>query len=692
MAARSRYSEADRRGRNSNQDLTNIGVAGRRTGLRVEGARRGSDGFENESAFFSPTTTVKKANAYNELPSAKSSRSPVKDLGSYEDMELEGSASPVLSARESLELTSLGSAQDVPTTLRRRSQGPISAARRRSKSPTKTNLNSPALRIRNHTRQSPSSAKSVLKSPMRPPPLIGSNIKIARKLDFRRKENDDNDHRDEPVADVERWRQPVNSSASKRRHSSAPPLRRRPIEEPADEEAHVELPVDSPMGDPPDGSEQPASEMVLEQDDNGNYDDEPPGEELDEQFNEYIHDQADAEDGEVEASPLASPCGPVDNLATSRPSPVPIREDDDQEPLEIDFQPRNDIENVDESEEQPLDAGENSRPRSSPSTDEEPGHKEQDGEEQEEETAAQRQRKRRRAGKTKETANKKRVAPRTSLSPSRATRERSTRTASPQREWREPVHHNVQPQDEHDGVRKSSRFKIAPLAFWRGEKLVYGRGSRRKSAGGTLGLAMPEVKEIIHVDLIEGEQIRRKGRPAKSSKPRKRQANGQVKDESESESEYDSDHWEEKIVVEAAVPSYEDQNQLVKTTLAIPGTAYEPRLVLNQGIFFQKTLFEGPHFASGILDIPVGAGKPRKPSRANTLFFFIHIGYVEVTIHDVVFRLRKGGQFFIPRANFYEIKNIGKTDARLFFSQSTDTLANLRMEEERKAAERQDSG
>lgn len=91
MAGHAKYSEADRRGRNSNQDLTNIGVAGRRTGLRVEGTRRGSDGFENESAFFSPTTTVKKAKAYNDLPSAKGRTSPAKDSGSYEDMDLEAS-------------------------------------------------------------------------------------------------------------------------------------------------------------------------------------------------------------------------------------------------------------------------------------------------------------------------------------------------------------------------------------------------------------------------------------------------------------------------------------------------------------------------------------------------------------------------------------------------------------------------
>ena len=85
-----RYSEADRRGRNSTQDVTNIGVAGRRTGLRVEGARRGSDGFENQSAYFSPTTTAKKAK--HGISSPRSVRSATRlASGSLEDMDLEAS-------------------------------------------------------------------------------------------------------------------------------------------------------------------------------------------------------------------------------------------------------------------------------------------------------------------------------------------------------------------------------------------------------------------------------------------------------------------------------------------------------------------------------------------------------------------------------------------------------------------------
>jgi centromere protein C len=277
-------------------------------------------------------------------------------------------------------------------------------------------------------------------------------------------------------------------------------------------------------------------------------------------------------------------------------------------------------------------------------------------------------------------AAKKAPARHKSLSPSRAaSRTRDGRTQSPQREWREPITHADDSDDHENGVRRSTRVKVPPLAYWRGEKMVFGRGSRRKSIGGTLGLALPEVKEIIHVDLVEGEEKKRtravsKGRAEGKKKRRTRQ----IKEES-SASEPDDDEEEEHIIVEANVRSFEEPDELVKKVLAIPQAMYDPRPVVGQGIFFQKTLAEEPHFAAGVLDIPVGEAKPIKPSKQNTMFFFIFQGYVQVKIHDNVFRLCKGGQFTVPRGNFYEIVNVGKKDARLFFSQSTDTLANANM-------------
>lgn len=372
------------------------------------------------------------------------------------------------------------------------------------------------------------------------------------------------------------------------------------------------------------------------------------------------------------------------------------------------------LEQLDEDSDQPLDdyhadeMEEEGRPASPPAEEENGGQEEEEEEEGEPEAAVQspppkraksarqkqggekRQGKEtvraesedvvvsRNRGRARGDEESKRSAPRRALS--RSSRDRVTRTASPQRRWVEPVVVNAAEGDGEEGVangtRKSSRFKIAPLAFWRGEKLVYGRGSRRKSIGGTVGLALPELKEVIHVEPAQVEfkksyGSRRRRPTAAAARVVKTESVSGSDDDSGSESE-----WQETMVVEAPVRKFENPQEFVKKVLAIPSTAYEPREVVGQGIFFQKTLSEEPHFAAGVLDIPTGAGKPMKPSKQNTMFFFIFTGYVEIRIADNLFKLRKGGQFTVPRGNFYEIRNVGQKDARLVFSQCTDTLAN----------------
>ena len=614
--AKPRYSEAERRGRNSNQDVTNIGVAGRRTGLRVEGARRGSDGFENQSAYFSPTTTAKKANNKRIYSSPRSVKSATKNpSGSIEDMELEASESTSSDAA----LTT-GSAADVNAVLRRRSEGPIirrSQLTRRSLSPTKTHLNSPALRVRSAKKAATSPPKSALKSAQRAIDPT-SAVKIARKLDFTRPDFDEEE------------------TPRRTRHSGSALVKPMPASAQASASRKRKL-VDTEPIDQDDSDEMTSprfkarAQTDFEDIQQPTFQADDVNDQLDAPFEDYI------EEPEVTPPPISprkSKKSPKSATKSQNKHIEPEPEQQDEPPMEFD---------------QEMDSQANALPQ-----EEEPPKK-----------------KRGRPKKADKPDTKKaRPTSHASLSPSRASRERSTRTASPQREWREPVNLDNTKDDQDDGVRKSSRFKIAPLAFWRGEKMVYGRGSRRKSAGGTMGLTLPEVKEIIHVDIIEGEKRRKLGAGRRKKTPRRTES------PDSSSSENDADNWEDKVIVEAPVRSFENQSMLTKKTLAVPESAYDPRPVHGQEIFFQKTLSEEPHFAAGVLDIPSGAGKPVKPSKQNTMFFFIFTGYVQVKIHDVVFRLRKGGQFTVPRGNFYEILNVGKKNARLFFSQSTDTLAN----------------
>lgn len=62
--------------------------------------------------------------------------------------------------------------------------------------------------------------------------------------------------------------------------------------------------------------------------------------------------------------------------------------------------------------------------------------------------------------------------------------------------------------------------------------------------------------------------------------------------------------------------------------------------------------------------------------------FFVHRGRIEVTLHQTSFHVRSGGVFYVPRGNYYGIRNTGATEAVLFFTQATDTLLNSQLGDE----------
>ena len=235
-------------------------------------------------------------------------------------------------------------------------------------------------------------------------------------------------------------------------------------------------------------------------------------------------------------------------------------------------------------------------------------------------------------------------------------------------------------------------MRVKPLAFWRGEKLVYGRGDRRRSIGGTLSLSLPVVKEIIHVDVEEPKPKRKTNRNAAATGGRPESSKHSRHDSSGSDDGSNSDDddgprqrdppadpdddGEALQIVNADVHSIEQPGMRDRQTIAYPQSAYNPRAVEDQGIFFQRTLKDKDFFAAGLLDLPPGAAKTRRSSKRNLMFFCVYQGYVEIDISDNVFRLRRGAQFIVPRGNDYEIRNVGVNPARLFFSQVTDTLFN----------------
>jgi centromere protein C len=86
---------------------------------------------------------------------------------------------------------------------------------------------------------------------------------------------------------------------------------------------------------------------------------------------------------------------------------------------------------------------------------------------------------------------------------------------------------------------------------------------------------------------------------------------------------------------------------------------------------FAKTLTT-PFMGAGIVDLPPGAEKRPRNSRKMHMVFFVHTGKVLVTVNEIEFRISAGGQWFVPRSNYYSISNDNDRPARIFFSQANE--------------------
>ncbi|KAK9320939.1 Mif2/CENP-C like-domain-containing protein [Lipomyces orientalis] len=192
---------------------------------------------------------------------------------------------------------------------------------------------------------------------------------------------------------------------------------------------------------------------------------------------------------------------------------------------------------------------------------------------------------------------------------------------------------------EEDGMRRSKRVRVQPLAYWRNERIVYNLGERRDS-----GPALPQIKEIIMVDSPQSTSS------ARPSARRKSRAGSVLKRARAEEELSDANNDSEPDEVIGEVNDFMDDEKIVKRRLAVSGQAIPFLQTASSSFKFAKTFDEpGGFMASGMVLIPVRGEKGSRPSRHNALAFCVVEGYVEVTIQDTVFRLRRGGHTIVPR-------------------------------------------
>ncbi|KAL2916049.1 mitotic fidelity of chromosome transmission-related protein [Polyrhizophydium stewartii] len=188
-----------------------------------------------------------------------------------------------------------------------------------------------------------------------------------------------------------------------------------------------------------------------------------------------------------------------------------------------------------------------------------------------------------------------------------------------------------------DGMRRSRRTKVPPVAYWKNERIVYGR---RVSGVGVVPTSIKEVIRIPSDD--EGTSSSRRARTRI-----KREVHDSVPDE-------------------IAVRDMETNEEVMKQVVVVPQSLRS--WTVGEGDYrFQKVFSEGDFLASGILVLPQGAHKPSKSSSDAAMIFVVLSGHVDAAINRTWFTVSQGAQFYVPRGNTYEIKNASSKEARLFF-------------------------
>ncbi|KAI1381559.1 Mif2/CENP-C like-domain-containing protein [Hypoxylon crocopeplum] len=223
---------------------------------------------------------------------------------------------------------------------------------------------------------------------------------------------------------------------------------------------------------------------------------------------------------------------------------------------------------------------------------------------------------------------------------------------------------------------RSGRPSYRPLAFWRGEHTVNDSTHVVEDKGRRF--VMAAVKGVVRASDADYSPPprKRRGRPAKQTSKSGRRSSALIEEE-----EVERDQWEydpgritgECLFWQPENEMDEDQPEVVEEELAVSEAAVQLKDIKDATFRFAKTLTM-PFFGSGVVDMPPGSEKRTKNSRKMQMVFFVHAGSVEVTVAQTEFRIGKGGMWFVPRGNHYSIMNNTDKPARIFFAQGCEVV------------------
>lgn len=260
---------------------------------------------------------------------------------------------------------------------------------------------------------------------------------------------------------------------------------------------------------------------------------------------------------------------------------------------------------------------------------------------------------------------------------------------------------------DENGIRRSTRQRFAPLEYWRGERIRYGRPSlptdQREvefeddpslmlSSNQRRRVPVLDIKEVIRVPRAPGEGTfsgttrRKPSAPSRKSEDRKRASQtptpAPLPEDLDQKFDFHLDPTLDTVHVEDGWDARTVENGIVvdedgleyETSIVRTKSTLKPVAVMGQEFMFEKLFNCGGLMATGVLHLPPGTRKPTKPSKDNTFVFCVLQGALRATVHRKSFIVGPEGVFQVPAGNTYALENVCERDVKLFFAQCRKVL------------------
>lgn len=223
------------------------------------------------------------------------------------------------------------------------------------------------------------------------------------------------------------------------------------------------------------------------------------------------------------------------------------------------------------------------------------------------------------------------------------------------------------PSDEKATHTRSGRVSVRPLAYWRNERCIYGEGGTEVGERFPLS-TIKEIIRTEEIEPEKRRVRKRKSSSKKAKSKRNKDDESESEDDGHAdpwEKEGGVLHgyvrkWD------AETQTGTDEEEVLDIAYAPSGI--ETREVKDSTFRFAK-LLSSPFLGSGIVELPPGGIKKPKNSKKMHMVFYVCHGRVQVDISGVQFSAGKGCVFQVPRGNYYSFANTYNKDARLFFTQ-----------------------